>query len=83
MGNRPQAELVPASKAVAGREWLEKDQRGSATTTERLTPEILERQVRCTTPSGTSSRSGEVEFGGSRANPATNNFGTTDIAEAF
>jgi L-fucose isomerase len=40
------SELVPASRAAAGREWLEKRAAGVHYDGSRLTPEILERQVR-------------------------------------
>jgi L-fucose isomerase len=78
------SELVPASKAVAGREWLEKYAAGVHYDGERLTPEILERQVRSYYALRNIIEEWHLDFSGIKGQPElTNHFATTDIAEAF
>ena len=76
--------LVPASQAVAGREWLEKHAAGVHYDGTRLTPEILERQVRSYHAMRDIIDEWHLDFSGIKGQPElTNNFATTDIAEAF
>jgi L-fucose isomerase len=78
------SELVPASQAVAGREWLEKHAAGVHYDGTRLTPEILERQVRSYHAMRDIIDEWHLDFSGIKGQPElTNNFATTDIAEAF
>src|ERR1035441_7224853 len=76
--------LVPASQAVAGREWLEKNAGGVHYDGEKLTPEILERQVCSYYAMRQIIEEGKIDFCGIKGQPElTNNFTTADIAEAF
>ena len=76
--------LVPASAAAAGREWLEKYSAGVHYDGDRLTPEILERQVRSYYALKEIIAEGQIDFCGIKGQPElTNNFATADIAEAF
>jgi L-fucose/D-arabinose isomerase len=76
--------LVPASAAAAGREWLEKYSAGVHYEGDRLTPEILERQVRSYYALKEIIAEGKIDFCGIKGQPElTNNFATADIAEAF
>jgi L-fucose/D-arabinose isomerase len=78
------SEAVPASKAVAGRQWLEAHAGGVHYDGVRLTPEILERQVRSYYALREIIAEGHLDFSGIKGQPElTNNFATTDIAEAF
>jgi L-fucose isomerase len=78
------SELVPAHQAVAGREWLEKNAAGVHYDGEKLTPEILERQVRSYYAMRQIIEEGQIDFCGIKGQPElTNNFTTADIAEAF
>ncbi len=78
------SELVPASRAAAGRQWLEKNAAGVHYDGTRLTPEILERQVRSYYAMREIIDEGHLDFSGIKGQPElTNNFATTDIAEAF
>jgi L-fucose/D-arabinose isomerase len=75
---------VPASAAAAGREWLEKYSAGVHYDGNRLTPEILERQVRSYYALREIIAEGNIDFCGVKGQPElTNNFATADIAEAF
>ena len=78
------SELVPAHQAVAGREWLEKNAAGVHYDGKKLTPEILERQVRSYHAMRQIIEDGQIDFCGIKGQPElTNHFVTTDIAEAF
>lgn len=78
------SEAVPASRATAGREWLEKHSAGVHYDGERLTPEILERQVRSYHALQDIIAEWHIDFLGIKGQPElTNNFATADIAEAF
>lgn len=76
--------LVPAAQASAGRQWLEKHAAGVHYDGDRLTPEILERQVSCYYALRELIRDYHLDFTGIKGQPElTNHFATTDIAEAF
>ncbi len=78
------SELVPAARAVAGREWLEGHAAGVHYDGDRLTPEILERQVRSYYALREIIDDWHLDFSGIKGQPElTNHFATTDIAEAF
>ena len=78
------SELVPAAQAAAGRQWLEKHAAGVHYDGTRLTPEILERQVRSYHAMRDIIDEWHLDFSGIKGQPElTNNFATTDIAEAF
>jgi len=78
------SELVPAARAAAGREWLEKYAAGVPYDGARLTPEILERQVRSYYAMRDIIDEWHLDFSGIKGQPElTNHFATTDIAEAF
>jgi L-fucose isomerase len=78
------SELVPASRARQGREWLEKHAAGVHYDGDRLTPELLERQVRSYYALRQIIDEWHLDFTGIKGQPElTNNFATTDIAEAF
>lgn len=78
------AELVPASRATAGREWLEKQVEAVHYDGERLTPELLERQIRAYHALQDIIAEWHLDFTGIKGQPElTNHFATTDIAEAF
>ncbi len=78
------SESVPASAAAGGREWLEKYSAGVHYDGQRLTPEILERQVRSYYALKEIIAEGHIDFCGIKGQPElTNNFATADIAEAF
>ena len=78
------SELSTATQAVAGREWLEKNAAGVHYDGERLTPEILERQVRSYHAVRQILEDGAIDFCGIKGQPElTNNFATVDVAEAF
>jgi|SRR5579875_992551 len=78
------AELVPTARAVAGRQWLEKYAAGVHYDGSRLTPEILERQVRSYHALQEIIEEWHLDFVGVKGQPElTNNFATVDIAEAF
>jgi len=78
------SELVPAGQASAGREWLEKHAAGVHYDGKKLTPELLERQVRSYYAVKEILQEGHIDFCGIKGQPElTNNFATVDIAEAF
>jgi len=78
------AELVPASQARTGREWLEKYAAGVHYDGKKLTPEILERQVRSYYAVKEILDEGHIDFCGIKGQPElTGYFATADIAEAF
>ena len=63
------ADLVPASRAVAGREWLEKNAAGVHYDGKQLTPEILERQVRSYYAMKEIIEENEIDFCGIKGQP--------------
>jgi L-fucose/D-arabinose isomerase len=76
--------LVPPSAAAGGREWLEKYSAGVHYDGKRLTPEILELQVRSYYALKEILAEGHIDFCGVKGQPElTNHFVTADIAEAF
>ena len=78
------ADLVPANRAVAGREWLEKNAAGVHYDGKQLTPEILERQVRSYYAMKEIIEENEIDFCGIKGQPElTGSFATADIVEAF
>jgi len=77
------SELVPASRAKAGREWLEKNANvhydGG-----QLTPELLERQIRSYHAVRELIDEWNLDFSGIKGQPElTTHFATMDITEAF
>jgi L-fucose isomerase len=77
------SELVPAAQAVAGREWFEKYAAGVHYDGAKLTPELLERQVRSYHAMKEIIAEGNIDFCGIKGQPElTNHFATMDIAEA-
>ncbi len=78
------SELVPAAQASAGRQWLEKYAAGVHYDGKKLTPEILERQVRSYYAVKEIIEEGHIDFCGIKGQPElTGHFATADIAEAF
>lgn len=78
------AGLVPSNLASAGREWLEKYAAGVHYDGKKLTPEILERQVRSYYAIKEILAEGHIDFCGVKGQPElTTHFATADIAEAF
>jgi len=78
------AELVPAARATAGRQWLERFTAGVHYDGSRLTPAILERQIRAYHALQDIISEWHLDFLGIKGQPElTNNFATVDIAEAF
>jgi L-fucose isomerase len=78
------SELVPASRGRSGREWLEKYAAGVHYDGKKLTPEILERQVRSYYAVKEVIEEGHIDFCGIKGQPElTGHFATADIAEAF
>lgn len=78
------SELVDPSRARAGREWLEKHAAGVHYDGNRLTPEILERQVRSYHAMREIIEEWHLDFTGIKGQPElTTHFATTDVAEAF
>jgi L-fucose/D-arabinose isomerase len=77
------SELVPASRAQAARQWLEKH----ATVHydgKQLTPELLERQIRAYHAVRELIDEWHLDFSGIKGQPElTTHFATMDIAEAF
>ncbi len=78
------SEKVPQGAARAGREWLERHAAGVHYDAKRLTPELLERQVRSYYAMREIIDAYGLDFSGIKGQPElTNNFATMDIAEAF
>lgn len=78
------SELVEASRARAGREWLEKHAHTVHYDGKQLTPELLERQVRSYHALRELIDEWRLDFCGIKGQPElTNHFATMDIAEAF
>jgi L-fucose isomerase len=77
------SEHVPAAQAVAGREWFEKHAAGVHYDGGKLTPELLERQVRSYYAMKEIIAEGNIDFCGIKGQPElTGHFATMDIAEA-
>jgi L-fucose isomerase len=78
------AERVEASRARAGREWIERHAAGVHYDGGQLTPELLERQVRSYHAVRELIDEWELDFCGIKGQPElTNNFVTMNVAEAF
>jgi L-fucose isomerase len=78
------AEAVEGSRAREGREWIERHAAGVHYDGARLTPELLERQVRSYHAVRELIDEWGLAFSGIKGQPElTNNFATTDVAEAF
>jgi L-fucose/D-arabinose isomerase len=78
------ADAVEASRAREGREWIERHAAGVHYDGSRLTPELLERQVRSYHAVRELIDEWGLAFSGIKGQPElTNHFATTDVAEAF
>lgn len=78
------AEAVDPSLARAGRDWLERHVHAVHYDGKRLTPELLERQVRVYEAMRELIDEWSLDFCGIKAQPElTDHYCTTDIAEAF
>jgi L-fucose isomerase len=77
-------ELIDADRARAGRDWLERHAAGVHYDGRRLTPEILERQVRTYHAMREIIAERRLDFAGIKAQPElTDHLCTMDVAEAF
>ncbi|WP_433664828.1 L-fucose/L-arabinose isomerase family protein [Nocardia sp. CA-128927] len=78
------AELADASEAKAAREWLERHAAGVHYDGAKLTPEILERQIRSYLAVRELIAEWRLDFSGIKGQPElTQYFATMDITEAF
>jgi L-fucose isomerase len=78
------ADGVDAARVTAGREWLERHTAGVHYDGGRLTPELLERQIRSYYVMCDLVAEWNLDFCGIKAQPElTNNFATMDVTEAF
>jgi L-fucose/D-arabinose isomerase len=78
------AEEVPAPEVASARGWLERTVAGVHYDGHRLTPELLERQLRAYYAMRALIDEGKLDFTGIKAQPElTAHFATMDIAEAF
>lgn len=78
------AEEVDAGAVAAAREWLERNAAGVHYDGQRLTPTILERQIRSYYVMRFLIDEWNLDFSGIKAQPElTNNFATMDVTEAF
>jgi L-fucose/D-arabinose isomerase len=78
------SEGVEAGKARAAREWLEEHTAGVHYDGKRLTPELLERQIRSYYAMRELIDEWNLDFSGIKAQPElTDNFCTMDVTEAF
>ena len=78
------AELIDPARAAAARGWLERHAAGVHYDGERLTPELLERQIRTYYAMRELADEWRLDFCGIKAQPElTDHFATTDVAEAF
>jgi L-fucose isomerase len=78
------AEKADPAAARAGREWFEKLAGGVHYDAPRLTPELLERQLRSYLAMRELVAEAHLDFSGIKGQPElTNNFATMDIAEAL
>jgi L-fucose/D-arabinose isomerase len=78
------SESVDASRVRAGREWLERHAAGVHYDGDRLTPELLERQIRSYYAMRELIDEWNLDFCGIKAQPElTDHFATMDVTEAF
>ena len=78
------SESVKAGRARAAREWLERHAAGVHYDGERLTPELLERQIRSYYAMRELIDEWNLDFCGIKAQPElTDHFATMDVTEAF
>lgn len=78
------ADEVDSSRVSSARHWLEKNAAGVHYDGARLTPDILEKQIRAYYVMRMLIAERKLAFCGIKAQPElTDNFATTDIAEAF
>ena len=78
------AEDIDPERVRAGREWLERHAAGVHYDADRLTPALLERQVRSYHVMRELIDEWNLDFCGIKAQPElTNNFATMDVTEAF
>jgi L-fucose isomerase len=78
------APAVAASQVSAAREWLERNTAGVHYDGDRLTPELLERQIRTYYVMRALIDEWNLDFCGIKAQPElTDNFCTMDVTEAF
>ncbi len=78
------AGLVEGSRVTRAREWLEKRCAAVHYDGERLTPELLERQIRAYYALRDLIDEWHLDFSGIKGQPElTSHFATTDVAEAF
>ena len=78
------SETVDAGRVRAGREWLERHAAGVHYDGDRLTPELLERQIRSYYAMRELIDEWNLDFCGIKAQPElTDHFATMDVTEAF
>lgn len=78
------AERVDPARGRAGREWFERLAAGVHYDGSRLTPELLERQIRSYVAMRELIAEHHIDFSGIKAQPElTNNFATMDVTEAL
>jgi L-fucose/D-arabinose isomerase len=78
------SELVDATRVTGAREWLERHAAGVHYDGERLTPELLDRQLRAYFAMRELIDEWRLDFCGIKAQPElTDHFATMDVAEAF
>jgi L-fucose/D-arabinose isomerase len=78
------SDTVPDSRVRAGREWLERNAAGVHYDGGKLTPELLERQIRVYYAMRELIDEWNLDFSGIKGQPElTNHFCTMDVAEAF
>lgn len=75
---------VDSKRVRTGREWLEQHAAGIHYDSDRLTPEVLERQIRAYYVMRSLIEEWNLDFCGIKGQPElTDNFATMDVAEAF
>ncbi|GAB2733053.1 L-fucose/L-arabinose isomerase family protein [Salinifilum aidingensis] len=78
------AERADAAEARGAREWLERHAAGVHYDGDKLTPELLERQIRSYLAIREIIAERRIDFSGIKAQPElTENFATMDVTEAF
>ncbi|HZS13780.1 MAG TPA: L-fucose/L-arabinose isomerase family protein [Candidatus Dormibacteraeota bacterium] len=78
------SDSVPDARVRAGREWLEQNAAGVHYDGRKLTPELLERQIRVYYAMRELIDEWHLDFSGIKGQPEmTNHFCTMDVAEAF
>ncbi|MBA2546369.1 MAG: L-fucose/L-arabinose isomerase family protein [Solirubrobacterales bacterium] len=78
------SEFVDSSRVATARQWLEQNAAGVHYDGDRLTPELLERQIRSYYAMRELIEEWNLDFCGIKAQPElTNNFCTMDVTEAF